>query len=104
MFLVAGERAAGIDDHRRKGDLIGFRHPLQHLVAAQIRQAQIEHQAVEGRLFQPLERFGSRGDIRNLHPVAGEQLPDTVTLALVVLDDQNSPDALLELGFEPLES
>ncbi len=103
MFLVACEGPARIDDDRRKRHLIRFRHPLQHFIATQVGQTQVQHETVEGRLLQTLESFSGGGNIRNLHSFAREQLPDAVTLPLVVLDDEHPAHPLLELGFEFLE-
>ncbi len=103
LFLIARERAARIDDDGRKRHLLSLGHALEQLVAAQVRQTQIEHQAIERRLLQLLQRLAGRGHCGNLHPVTGQQVLDTEPLALVVLHDQQSAHALLQLALQLLE-
>ena len=87
-FIVVGKLLAGEDDD---GNILQgwFRLKLlQQLEAAHVRQAQVEHDAVERPVEQGVERLAAGGDGRQLDVLMVEQLDDGLALDVVVLDDQ----------------
>ena len=87
-LLVVGELLAGEDDDRQilQG---GLRLKLlQQFEAGHVRQAQVEHDAVERPVEQGVERLAAGGDGRHLDVLIVEQLDNGLALDVVVLDDQ----------------
>jgi hypothetical protein len=63
---------------------------LQHLEAGDVRQAQVEHDAVEGLRAQRGQRLLARARGHDLEIVVPQQLLDAHLLGRVVLDDQQA--------------
>src|SRR5690606_25408921 len=57
LLLVARERSAGIHNYRWKGHIALRRHFFQQLVAAEVRQIQIHHYAIERQTAELCQRL-----------------------------------------------
>ena len=87
-FLALRQLLAGVDDHRHlRHRLIGA-HLLEQLQAAHVRQAQVQHDAVEPPLLHLAERFLAGADRSDLDVAIADQLDQGVALHVIVLDDQ----------------
>ncbi len=69
---------------------------LQQLEAAHVQQPEVEHHAIERLPFDGVERLLPGRDGSHVHVVVADQIHDTRTLDLVVLDDEQLLDAPLD--------
>ena len=88
LLLLGAQFLPGEHDDRHVAQGRFRLHFFQKRITAHVRQAQIEHAAVELIVHQYLERVRSRADRLNFNVVVLEQFHDAVALHFVVLDDE----------------
>ena len=75
--------------------------PFEQLKTGNIRQAQIEHHAVELLRVQRFPRLGTACRRRDLDASLSEQLDDALAFDLVVFDDQQAASGEIARNPEP---
>ena len=103
LFLVARQCAAGVDDDRRERHVLLLRHLLQQLVAAEVRQIEVHHHAVEGRRLELRQASPAVATAVICTSSLASSCANALALPRVVLDHQHAPQTLRELRFQALE-
>ena len=100
LLFLPVQGAPRVNDDRRKSHVFLLRHLLQQIIAAQIRQVEIDDHAIESGVLEFGQRFACARDCRDLHLAVAQQLPHAFPLTRVVLDDQHPPHTLRKLRFQ----
>ena len=93
VFFGAGEISGGVDHHRHDGQGRVVADAIEKLVAIHLRQAEVEHDAVEAPGPHGAEGLLGAAGGGDVDVVAAEQLDDAAPLVLVVLHDEQAAAA-----------
>ncbi len=94
LFLFVGRQLAAGEHHdRRIAQPLVLLDAFHQLEAGDVRQAQVEHDAVERLFLEHGERVGTAADRRDLDVVEADQLGDAHLLGRIVLDHQQLANA-----------
>src|SRR5438105_9350334 len=69
-LLAPRQLLAGVDDDRQLAEALVALYPLEQLESGRVREAQVEHHAVEAALLERRERLLARADRRHVDVVA----------------------------------